>query len=59
MMSDTGLYLNWNPADDAYGETIKDWDAKFEDELLNYERHENHRYHCRWPTIGFLLFPLA
>ena len=38
MMSDTELYLNWNPpADDANGETIKDWDEKFEDELSNYE----------------------
>jgi hypothetical protein len=55
MMSDTGLFLNWNPAvDDANGETIKDWDERFEDELSNYERHENHRYHCGWPRIGFL-----
>ena len=56
MMSDTGLYLNWNPAaDDANGETIKDWDEKFEEELLNYERDENHRYHCGCSTIGFLI----
>jgi hypothetical protein len=32
MISDIGLYLNWNPApDDANEETIKDWNAKFED----------------------------
>jgi len=48
MMSNTGLYLDWNQAaDDPNGATIKEWDEKFEDELSNYyERHENHRYHC-------------
>jgi hypothetical protein len=45
MISDIGLYLNWNPApDDANEETIKDWNAKFEDELSYYERHEYQRY---------------
>jgi hypothetical protein len=49
MMSDTGLYLNWNPAaDEDVGEAIKEWDRKFEEELLDYERLENHRYHCGW-----------
>ena len=54
-MSDTGLYLNWNPAAaDPNGEKIKGWEEKFEDELSNYERHKNHRYRCGWPRIGFL-----
>ena len=45
MISDIGLYLNWNPApDDANEETIKDWNAKFEDELSYYQRHEYQRY---------------
>ncbi|KIM47186.1 hypothetical protein M413DRAFT_440688 [Hebeloma cylindrosporum] len=55
MMSDTGLYLNWNPAvDDGEGETMQDWDARFEDELTNYERHEKHRYHMLPNGDGFV-----
>ncbi|KAF8956222.1 hypothetical protein BDZ97DRAFT_1852767 [Flammula alnicola] len=51
MMSDTGLYLNWNPtapiqADDPHDrETWADWEREFEEYLEDYERNELDRYH--------------
>jgi len=56
MMSDTGLFLNWNPDwpqteigrphhdEKMKKEVLSSWDQEYEDALQNYENYENERY---------------